>query len=338
MAPKLSNIPTLTDELEEMDERGYREWFAFRGRKELQRALCPGEVGEIASMPFTSIASLGQPSATSSFFSFIPLLFWGQVAVFTNVFAAASGSPSSTPVSLEELMRFLGTLYFSIHKKPIEKYHFKLYVCCCSTSWYAVCFKLHCFSKLGDRMDGVIPRTEVQKLAELITNSSEIHSHVMEVVSSLKGSSGIVNTDNFYPSCLLLEILRSIGLYERGTVRTSSKHFPHFTMIRKVYAKPRGYLKQGLYLEKHIVAASWVDGSIMNVVSNADASTTSTAHRRIKEASVTFTALTCIGEYNSAMQGVDRLDQLRARFSLADGHSFQRWHKKLAMARIDIAR
>jgi hypothetical protein len=38
------------------------------------------------------------------------------------------------------------------------------------------------------------------------------------------------------------------------------------------------------------------------------------------------------------MQGVDRLDQLRARFSIADGHSFQKWHKKLAMAFIDIAR
>jgi hypothetical protein len=38
------------------------------------------------------------------------------------------------------------------------------------------------------------------------------------------------------------------------------------------------------------------------------------------------------------MQGVDRHDQLRGRFSLADGHSFQKWHKKLAMAMIDIAK
>lgn len=38
------------------------------------------------------------------------------------------------------------------------------------------------------------------------------------------------------------------------------------------------------------------------------------------------------------MQGVDRNDQLRARFSLSDGHSFKKWYKKLAMAFIDIAR
>ncbi|GMF58866.1 unnamed protein product [Phytophthora fragariaefolia] len=137
MVPKIPNIPALTDEFEEMDERGYREWFAFRERKELHRALCPGEVEEIASMTFSPTASLGQPSglfthpdgfsttrlrqesrglfghlATSSFFAFIPLSFWGQVVVFTNDYADASGSPSSTPVSLEELMKFLGIIWY----------------------------------------------------------------------------------------------------------------------------------------------------------------------------------------------------------------------------------
>ncbi|GMF44929.1 unnamed protein product [Phytophthora fragariaefolia] len=139
MVPKISNIPALTDEIEEMDERGYREWFAFRGRKELQRALCPGEVEEIASMPFSPTAPLDQASglvthpdgssttrlrqespglfghlATSSFFAYIPLSFWGQVVVFTNDYADASGSPSSTPVRLEELMKFLGILWYMI--------------------------------------------------------------------------------------------------------------------------------------------------------------------------------------------------------------------------------
>jgi hypothetical protein len=38
------------------------------------------------------------------------------------------------------------------------------------------------------------------------------------------------------------------------------------------------------------------------------------------------------------MQGVDRHDQLRGRFSLCGGHSVQKWHKKLAMSLLDIAR
>jgi hypothetical protein len=37
------------------------------------------------------------------------------------------------------------------------------------------------------------------------------------------------------------------------------------------------------------------------------------------------------------MQGVDRHDQLRERFSMAKGHSFKKWYKKLAFALFDIA-
>ncbi|GMG16985.1 unnamed protein product [Phytophthora fragariaefolia] len=154
-----------------------------------------------------------------------------------------------------------------------RKYHFKLYACCCTTSWYVVSFKLHCSSTIDDRMDGVIPHQDIWHHADLTAMSSDIRSHVMEVTTSLKGY------------CRIL------------------------------------------------VAASWVDGSIVNVVSNADASNVSTVYRRIKDKEVAFTAPTCIAEYNSAMQGVDRHDKLRGRFSLADGHSFQKWHKKIAMAR-----
>lgn len=38
------------------------------------------------------------------------------------------------------------------------------------------------------------------------------------------------------------------------------------------------------------------------------------------------------------MQGVDRLDQIRGRFSVADGHSFKKWYKKLELALVDVAR
>ncbi|GMG16576.1 unnamed protein product [Phytophthora fragariaefolia] len=51
-----------------------------------------------------------------------------------------------------------------------------------------------------------------------------------------------------------------------------------------------------------------------------------------------YPAPTCIDEYNKNMQGVDRLDPIRGRFSIADGHSFKRCHKQLALAMIDIAR
>ena len=81
-----------------------------------------------------------------------------------------------------------------------------------------------------------------------------------------------------------------------------------------------------------------MDGSIVNMLSNADSSGSTKIYRQIKQNKVEFCAPVVVKEYNAAMQGVDRLDQLRARFSICDGHSFQKWHKKLALAFIDIAR
>nr|AAV92925.1 transposase [Phytophthora infestans] len=222
-------------------------------------------------------------------------------------------------------------------RKPTGKYHFKLYVCCCSTTWIVLDFKLHCSSDLKNRLANVISPAEIDRLAALTEKSSEIRKHVIEVTNSLRGSRRVVNTDNFYTSCLLLESLRTVGLYGRGTVRSSSKHFPRYTMVGSTDTK-RGTMKQGVCVEKHIVAASWVDGSVVNVISNADDSGTTTVYRRIRQQREPFKAPKCVSEYNTAMQGVDRHDQLRGRFSVANGHTFKKWYKKLAMAMIDIAR
>jgi hypothetical protein len=81
-----------------------------------------------------------------------------------------------------------------------------------------------------------------------------------------------------------------------------------------------------------------MDGNSVNIISNADASEMGEVARLIGKSHMTFPAPKCVAEYNKHMQGVDRLDQLRAKYSLADGHSMKKWHKKLALAFIDIAR
>ncbi len=222
--------------------------------------------------------------------------------------------------------------------KPTGKYHFKMYVCACATTWLAYSFKLHCSAEMKARLQGTMSTHVGEQFEKDLQYSAEVRKHVLEVTQPFYKSNRIVNTDNFYTSAALLMSLRTVGLYGRGTVRKNSKHFPSFVVLPKDKDIPRGTSIIAVNTSHKIVACSWMDGSIVNMLSNADSSGSTKIYRQIKQNKVEFCAPVVVREYNAAMQGVDRLDQLRARFSICDGHSFQKWHKKLALAFIDIAR
>ena len=222
--------------------------------------------------------------------------------------------------------------------KPTGKFHFKIYATCCATTWLMVGFRLHCNSGMDDRLRDVVSKDEATALAEQLKKSSAVRQIVLEVTQPLHGSKRVVNTDNFYTSVQLLLSLREVGMYGRGTIRESSAHFPKAHAFGKKSSEPRGSSLQGVSNTGQMVAASWMDGNAVNIISNADSSGMGSVTRLIGKERVSFPAPKCVSEYNKHMQGVDRLDQLQAKYSLADGHSMKKWHKKLALAFIDFAR
>ncbi|ETO60264.1 hypothetical protein F444_21512 [Phytophthora nicotianae P1976] len=383
---------------------------------------------------------LFEHSASSSFFAYIPLYFWRQVLHETYTYAVVNNIRVATPFTLEELMVFLGILFFmamndkgeyanywglqaedltfggnttsldgimTLHRfkllrrclsfnavpntlekdgaariwpllnllkitggqyihvgrnvaldeasvacrsrqgrhmivynpmKPAGKYHFRLYMVCCSTSWIALNYKLHCNrSDILDRLSGVVHPSEAQDLREELENVSKIRQHVLEVTSPLFETNRVVNMDNYYTSVQLLQELRLKGLFGRGTIRANSKHFPTHTILQKDDCS-RGDYRQSVSHDHSMLAASWCDGNVVNLVSNADSTNVTSVARMVGSEKQFYPAPECVAQYNANMQGVDRLDQIRGRFSTADGHSFKRWHKKLALALIDVAR
>jgi hypothetical protein len=143
-------------------------------------------------------------------------------------------------------------------------------------------FKLHCRSNLSERMSGVMETCEVNRLEEEMSASSEMRKLVSELVLTVVNTKRIVNTDNYYSSVQLLELLRKKGLYGRGTVRGNSKHFPRCFILGKENSGVRGFYNQAVSTEHKMVAASWVDANVVNIISNADASTTTHVQRQIK--------------------------------------------------------
>ena len=428
-------LPTDLEEVEKMKSMDFRPDAFLSAPDDL---FCHSD-GSIETRLREEHKHLFEHSASSAFFAFLPLAFWRKIVDITNQCAANQKQPA---VTLEELMRFLGILFFmgTVDKgenanywgeqvenrmygemssgldrimtfkrfkhirqnlafrrdfsarelscdpaarvrplinilklraptyvelgrnvavdessiacrskycrnmivynatKPTGKYHFKLYLCCCSTTWYAINFKLHCASQIDERLAGVVDTSTIQTLKAATKKSSDVRKHVIEVTLPIHNSHRIVNTDNFYTSCQLLEALKIVGLYCRGTIRENSKFGPKCFMMSKTDNVPRGTLRQGVETKHKIIGASWADGAKVNILSNADDSGTTTVSRMVNRSKVMFTAPTCVANYNACMQGVDRIDQLRARFSIADGHTYKKWHKKLAMAYIDIAR
>ncbi|POM57922.1 LOW QUALITY PROTEIN: Transposase [Phytophthora palmivora] len=190
---------------------------------------------------------------------------------------------------------------------------------------------------IAERLNGVTAPEEIRRMSDEIVESSSIRQCVLEVVRPLYNTRRVINSDHYYTSVQLLIALRLKGLYARGTVRKTSSHFPRHVLLEKKECA-RGASRQAVTADKTMVAASWFNSAIVTVISIADASTLTTVTRQVRSDKRSYTAPTCIKAYNASMQGVDRLDQIRARFSLSDGHSFKKWHKKLALALIDVAR
>ncbi|OWY99549.1 Transposase [Phytophthora megakarya] len=181
--------------------------------------------------------------------------------------------------------------------KPTEKYHFRLYIV---------------RSNVLDQLSGVMNQAEAQALREELDKVSKIKQHVLEVTRLLFGTIRVVRTDNHYTSVQFLQELRLKGLYGRVTVIAVSSH-------------------------PGMLAASSCDGNVLNMVSNVDSTKSTTVKWKLDNEHREFPAPKCVANYNNNMHGVDRLDQIRGQFSMADGHSYKRWHKKLALALIDVA-
>lgn len=223
--------------------------------------------------------------------------------------------------------------------KPGGKYHFRLYVICAGNNWLCLNFRVHCAAS-DETTLATMDQCDMKKFLNDLEGVQALRKNVLQLALPYYNSGRIINMDNYYNSPQLLDALLLKGVYARGTMRKNRKHVP--TNIRfspdDLKHLPRGSTRASTRDDGKMQFASWNDGSEVNIMSTSDSSAMSTVQRSIGNEKRDIPAPSSIKQYNKFMQGVDRLDQLRQRFSITDGHSFKKWYKKLAGGLIDIAR
>jgi len=144
-----------------------------------------------------------------------------------------------------------------------------------------------------------------------------------------------LNFNNYYASPSAAIELLKFGVFCRRTLGRNKKLIPPFIQFSKSEARhkeSRGKVKIAVNKKFGLVAAGWVDGNPVHLISSADTHALTTVQRRVGGDKSAFTAPEIVKNYNNGMDGVDRHDEYRALFSLCTRHGFKKYYVKLFLA------
>lgn len=224
--------------------------------------------------------------------------------------------------------------------KPGGKYHFRLYVMTTGHMFIILNTIVHSRCTLEEDL---IQNTDLESTREFIVevkDCSALRKLMLTLLRPMHNSNRILNTDNLYTDIRGMIQLQMKGLYSRGTIRKNRMHIPKQLLFSKQEVRDanRGDFRFASELDRKIVCVSWIDGNEVHAMSNADGTAIDLIERQVGNERKQFSTLRLIKSYNKYMQGVDRADQYRTNYSIADGHSVNKWHEKMGRAFIDFAR
>ena len=184
-----------------------------------------------------------------------------------------------------------------------------------------------------------VPYDNAATAAEEPTQTPVLNQLVLHMTSPLHETGHTVNFNNYYASPLLAIQLLQKKVFCRGTVLLNRRLLPKYIMFTNSKVKrpnARGSSKVAVNERYGLVAAWWLDGNPVHLVSSADTERIAEVQRKVGGRRIAVKAPEVVLSYNKGMDGVDRHDQYRAKFSLCSCHGFKKYHVKLYLALLDM--
>lgn len=222
----------------------------------------------------------------------------------------------SKDLSVDEAMvQFDGRLSWKqyLPNKPV-KWGIKLWCLCDAATGYCLAFMVYTGAETGD----VAPTHDLG------------YRVVMELMSAYLNQQRHVYADNYFTTVTLAKELLRCGTYLCGTTRSHRREFPK--SLASATLQPGESLKWTN--DDGVMLLKWRDKRDVFMVATNDAGLDEVKRVRQRNVEVDLPVPTCVKRYNGLMGEVDRLDQLRAYYSV--GHSGKRWWKYIFWGLLNI--
>jgi hypothetical protein len=148
-----------------------------------------------------------------------------------NIIAACLGAflQLGSEVALDEATvacssRYGRDFFFFNSSKNCGKYHFKLYLLNCATTYACIKLRIHMKDKanyIQQEDDGTMELEEVLQQASDTDNLSKMSALILDMCSPLYGKGHTVNTDNYCTFVIIVILLLAKCVYMHGTIRTN---------------------------------------------------------------------------------------------------------------------
>lgn len=125
--------------------------------------------------------------------------------------------------------------------------------------------------------------------------------------------------NNYFTSVLLLQKLKSIGIWAVGTIRANRLQGCVLTTDKELRREGRGSYDQKVTKGGDVILVRWQDKGVINVASSyVGVDDLSTARRwsEVTKQHVDIPCLALIKNYNTFMGGVDKMDFLFSLYPL----------------------